>query len=130
MPGSQDRRAWLEAGDLERGMWLLTSGQTRVRAAGAMSFELGQVCRGVVSSIKPFGVFVDLGGVDGMVNMAELSWRRFDDPSEVVEIGDGIEGLVHISEFPDGELPSEGHELLVRIADINLGRHRARLELA
>ncbi|MFI6995750.1 S1 RNA-binding domain-containing protein [Nonomuraea wenchangensis] len=152
------------------------------------SFELGQVCRGVVSSIKPFGVFVDLGGVDGMVNMAELSWRRFGDPSEVVEvgqeivvmvldvdlerermslslkalqddplvelartrlgavlrapvtnvipfgvfveIGDGIEGLVHISEFPDGELPSEGHELLVRIADINLGRHRARLELA
>lgn len=152
------------------------------------SLERGQARRGVVRSIERFGVFVDLGGVDGLVSMAELSWTQFDDASEVVRVGqevvvevldvdlerermtlslkalqvdplievartrlgevvtgpvtkvlplgvfvevaDGIEGLVHVSEFSDGLLPDEGQDLRVQIADINLRRHRTRLTLA
>jgi len=41
----------------------------------------------VVSSIVNFGAFVDLGGVDGLVHVSELSWKHIDHPSEVVEVG-------------------------------------------
>ncbi|MFD0688001.1 S1 RNA-binding domain-containing protein [Actinomadura fibrosa] len=151
------------------------------------ALEVGRVCRGVVRSIERFGVFVDVGGVVGLVSVAELAWRRFGDASEVVRVGqevvvevldvdldrervslslkalqpdplvevarsrlgdvvtgpvtkvvpfgvfvevdDGVEGLVHASEFADGVLPGEGRELRVRIADINLRSRRVRLTL-
>ncbi|MFC5819668.1 S1 RNA-binding domain-containing protein [Nonomuraea harbinensis] len=152
------------------------------------AFEQGQVRRGLVRSIERFGVFVDLDGAEGFVNVAELSWRRFEDTGEIVRIGqevvgmvlhvdlereqvslslkalqddplveiartrlgevitgpvtkvvpfgvfvkvvDGLEGLVHISEFSDGRVLTEGEELTVRLSDINLLHHRLRLTLA
>ncbi len=51
----------------------------------------GQVRRGVVKGITDFGVFVDLGGVDGLLHISELSWGRVKHPSEVVHEGEEIE---------------------------------------
>lgn len=53
--------------------------------------EVGKVYTGVVKSITNFGAFVDLGGVDGLVHVSELSWSRIKHPSEVVNVGDSIE---------------------------------------
>ncbi|MEX2532524.1 MAG: 30S ribosomal protein S1 [Nitriliruptoraceae bacterium] len=55
------------------------------------SLQKGEVRAGVVSSIVNFGAFVDLGGVDGLVHVSELSWKHIDHPSEVVEVGDEVE---------------------------------------
>ncbi|MBE7192770.1 MAG: S1 RNA-binding domain-containing protein, partial [Gordonia polyisoprenivorans] len=68
----------------------------------------GQVRSGVVSSIVNFGAFVDLGGVDGLVHVSELSWKHIDHPSEVVEVG---------------------QEVTVEVLDIDLDRERVSLSL-
>lgn len=56
--------------------------------------EEGQTKKGVVRSIKPFGVFVDLGGADGLIPMGELSWQRVEDANSLFKIGDSVEVLV------------------------------------
>ncbi len=53
--------------------------------------EEGQVREGVVRSVKPFGAFVDLGGVDGLLPVGELGWHRVNDPSEVVSMGQTVQ---------------------------------------
>jgi small subunit ribosomal protein S1 len=58
------------------------------------ALQPGEVRAGVVSSIVNFGAFVDLGGVDGLVHVSELSWKHIDHPSEVVEVGDQVEVVV------------------------------------
>ncbi|GAB2481470.1 30S ribosomal protein S1 [Luteococcus sediminum] len=69
------RRAWLE------------QTQSEVRQNFLTQLQKGQIRNGVVSSIVNFGAFVDLGGVDGLVHVSELSWKHIDHPSEVVEVG-------------------------------------------
>ncbi|MDE5583486.1 MAG: bifunctional 4-hydroxy-3-methylbut-2-enyl diphosphate reductase/30S ribosomal protein S1 [Ruminococcus sp.] len=59
--------------------------------------EVGSVFTGKVKSITSFGAFVDLGGIDGMVHISELSWKRLRHPSEVVSVGDTLE--VYIKEL-------------------------------
>ncbi|MEZ4269835.1 MAG: S1 RNA-binding domain-containing protein [Myxococcota bacterium] len=56
--------------------------------------EPGARMKGVVRSIQKFGVFVDLGGVDGLVPMSELAWSRIDDAHEVVKLGQQVEVVV------------------------------------
>ncbi len=56
--------------------------------------EVGKKFSGTVKSMTSYGVFVDLGGVDGMVHVSELSWSRIKDPSEVVKVGDSIDVFV------------------------------------
>ena len=156
--------------------------------------SIGQVKKGVISNIVDFGAFVDLGGIDGLIHISELSWNHINHPSEVVavsdevdvvildidkekervslglkqtqkdpwvevaknfskgdvvtgkiskivpfgifvEIGDGIEGLVHISELssqhvnnPD-EICSIGDEVDVCVVDIDLDRRRIGLSI-
>lgn len=51
----------------------------------------GEVRKGVVKSLTKFGAFVDIGGVDGMIHVSELSWNRIKHPSEVVNVGDEVE---------------------------------------
>ena len=51
----------------------------------------GMRLQGTVSSIVDFGAFVDLGGIDGLIHISELSWNRIKHPSEVVSVGDQIE---------------------------------------
>ncbi|GAA3520792.1 ribosomal protein S1 [Streptosporangium album] len=60
------------------------------RRAFLCALQNGQVRKGVVSSVVDFGAFVELGGVDGLVSVPNLSWRRFDHPSEVVRVGQEI----------------------------------------
>lgn len=56
--------------------------------------EIGAVYTGKVKSLTSFGAFVDLGGIDGMVHISELSWKRIKHPSEVVSVGDTLEVYV------------------------------------
>ena len=52
--------------------------------------EVDQIVEGVVKNITDFGVFVDLGGVDGLLHITDLSWGRVNHPSEVTEVGETI----------------------------------------
>lgn len=54
----------------------------------------GQTKKGIVRSVKPFGVFVDLGGADGLLHVSEISWQRVNDPSELFKVGDSVEVMV------------------------------------
>ncbi len=54
------------------------------------SIEVGKHYDGVVKSMTSYGVFVDIGGVDGMVHISELSWSRIKNPAEVVSVGDHL----------------------------------------
>jgi len=56
--------------------------------------EIGQIRKGVVKNIADFGVFVDLGGLDGLLHISDLSWGRISHPSEVVDIEQEIECVV------------------------------------
>ena len=56
--------------------------------------EIGKKYKGVVKSLTSYGAFVDIGGIDGMVHVSELSWGRIHQPSEVVSVGDEIEVYV------------------------------------
>ena len=56
--------------------------------------EVGKKYHGVVKSLTSYGAFVDIGGVDGMVHVSELSWGRIHQPSEVVSVGDEIDVYV------------------------------------
>ena len=58
------------------------------------SIAVGDRITGTVKSITSYGAFVDIGGVDGMVHISELSWTRIKNPSEVVAVGDQIEVYV------------------------------------
>ncbi|MFD1826664.1 MULTISPECIES: 30S ribosomal protein S1 [Mumia] len=90
------RRAWLE------------QTQSEVRQNFLTQLQKGQIRKGVVSSIVNFGAFVDLGGVDGLVHVSELSWKHIDHPSEVVQVGD---------------------EVTVEVLDVDMDRERVSLSL-
>src|SRR5262245_17937144 len=176
------RRAYLEETQREQRDEFLTN------------LKPGEVRSGVVSSVVNFGAFVDLGGMDGLVHVSELSWKHVEHPSQVVQVGDevtvqvldvdlsrerislsrkatqqdpwqefadshgvdqlvygrvtklvpfgafvqvgdGIEGLVHISEMAAQhvEAPEQvvtpGEELWVKIIDIDLDRRRISLSI-
>src|SRR5215472_16834432 len=68
----------------------------------------GEVRKGVVSSVVNFGAFVDLGGMDGLVHVSEMSWKHVDHPSSVVQVGD---------------------EVTVQVLDVDLSRERISLSL-
>ena len=63
--------------------------------------EKGQVLEGVVKNITSYGVFIDLGGVDGLIHITDLSWSRINHPSEVVELDQKIN--VVILDFDEGK---------------------------
>jgi len=176
------RRAWLEEAQKEQ------------RGDFLQNLKPGERRKGVVSSVVNFGAFVDLGGMDGLVHVSELSWKHVDHPSSVVavgdeievevlevdmdrerislslkatqqdpwqefasahqvgelvygrvtklvpfgafiQVGDGIEGLVHISEMSAHhvDLPEQvvtpGEELWVKIIDLDLQRRRISLSI-
>ena len=176
------RRAWLEETQREQ------------REEFLENLKPGENRKGVVSSVVNFGAFVDLGGMDGLIHVSELSWKHVDHPGSVVavgdevnvqvldvdlsrerislslkatqqdpwqefatghrvgelvygrvtklvpfgafvQVGDGIEGLVHISEMSAHhvELPEQvvtpGEELWVKIIDLDLQRRRISLSI-
>jgi small subunit ribosomal protein S1 len=176
------RRAWLEESQKEK------------REEFLANLKPGETRKGIVSSVVNFGAFVDLGGMDGLVHVSELSWKHVDHPGSVVQVGDeievqvldvdldkerislslkatqqdpwqefatthrvgelvygrvtklvpfgafvqvgeGIEGLVHISEMSQHhvDLPEQvvtpGEELWVKIIDLDLQRRRISLSI-
>ena len=66
--------------------------------------EEGQEFTGTVKSLTNFGAFVDLGGVDGMVHISELSWTRIKHPSEVVSVGDTVHVYVKSLDRENGKI--------------------------
>ena len=68
----------------------LEQSQSESRTTFLSQLTKGQVRTGTISSIVNFGAFVDLGGVDGLVHVSELSWKHIDHPSEVVNVGDEV----------------------------------------
>jgi small subunit ribosomal protein S1 len=74
----------------ERAAW------SETQAASSVLNRLcpGQVCRGVVSSVTSFGAFVDLGGVEGLIHISEISWDRVRHPSDVLAPGQDVEVYV------------------------------------
>ncbi len=90
------RRAYLEETQREQRDEFLTN------------LQPGEIRPGVVSSVVNFGAFVDLGGMDGLVHVSELSWKHVDHPSSVVQVGD---------------------EVMVQVLDVDLDRERISLSL-
>ncbi|MCW8812978.1 MAG: 30S ribosomal protein S1 [Ignavibacteriaceae bacterium] len=64
------------------------------RKAILESLERGQILEGVVKAITDFGVFVDLGGVDGLIHITDLSWGRINHPSEIVKLDETLKIVV------------------------------------
>lgn len=87
---------------------LLEQSQSESRSSFLGNLARGQVRKGVVSSIVNFGAFVDLGGVDGLVHVSELSWKHIEHASEVVEVG---------------------QEVTVEVLEVDLDRERVSLSL-
>jgi len=73
---------------------LLTEEYNRLRQEVLATLQEGQVVKGVVRRLTQFGAFVDIGGIDGLLHISEMSWYRINHPSEVVEAGDELEVMV------------------------------------
>ena len=86
----------------------LEESQSEGRKKFLESLKKGERRKGTVSSIVNFGAFVDLGGVDGLVHVSELSWKHVDHPSETVQVGQEVE---------------------VEVLDVDLDRERVSLSL-
>ena len=52
--------------------------------------KVGEICDGVVTRLEQFGVFVDVGGIPGLLRVPELTWDRISHPSDVVAVGDTV----------------------------------------
>ena len=87
---------------------LLEQSQSETRSSFLTNLEKGQIRKGVVSSIVNFGAFIDLGGVDGLVHVSELSWKHIEHASEVVEVG---------------------QEVAVEVLEVDMDRERVSLSL-
>ena len=73
---------------------VLNEARQAAQAAIWEGIEVGKHYDGVVKSMTSYGVFVDIGGVDGMVHISELSWSRIKNPAEVVSVGDHLDVYV------------------------------------
>ena len=87
---------------------LLEEGRKNERAEILSKLTKGMRLKGTVSSIVDFGAFVDLGGIDGLIHISELSWNHVNHPSEVVKVGQEVE---------------------VEVLDVDLSRERISLGL-
>jgi small subunit ribosomal protein S1 len=74
--------------------------------------EIGSTVSGTVSNIVPFGAFVNINGVDGLLHISELSWKRVADPKEVVEIGEELEVYILDIDLDRGRLGLSRKKLL------------------
>ena len=79
--------------------------------------EEGQVRKGIVRSIKPFGAFVDLGGADGLIPASEFSWQRVNDLSEFVKVGQQVEVKINRIDFEARKIGLSMKQLTVRPFD-------------
>ena len=61
------------------------------REALIASLQEGQTLKGIVKNLTDYGAFIDLGGIDGLLHITDMSWKRIKHPSEIVEVGDEID---------------------------------------
>ena len=73
---------------------LLEESRKDRRSALLKEMEVGQIRKGVVKNITDFGAFIDLGGVDGLLHITDMSWGRISHPSEMLELGQEIEVMI------------------------------------
>ncbi len=73
---------------------LLEESRKDRRSALLKEMEVGQIRKGVVKNITDFGAFIDLGGVDGLLHITDMSWGRISHPSEMLEIGQDVEVMI------------------------------------
>lgn len=73
---------------------LLEADRAGKRATLLKDIQIGQARTGVVKNITDFGAFVDLGGLDGLLHITDMSWKRVSHPSEMLEIGQKIEAVI------------------------------------
>jgi small subunit ribosomal protein S1 len=73
---------------------VLEDEQGKVKAATMSELEEGKLVAGVVKNITDYGVFVDLGGLDGLLHITDISWGRVGHPSEYFEVGDEVEVVI------------------------------------
>ncbi len=73
---------------------VLEASQGAERQAFLQSLQEGAVVKGVVKNITDYGAFVDLGGIDGLLHITDLAWRRIRHPSEMLAVGDEVEAKV------------------------------------
>ncbi|HAU30083.1 TPA: 30S ribosomal protein S1 [Candidatus Dependentiae bacterium] len=98
----------------------LNEQRSEVRKKVLETLQLDQIIQGVVKNITSYGAFVDIGGVDGLLHITDMTWGRIAHPSEVVKIGDTVSvkvlsfdavnekislGMKQLSENPWGEIP-------------------------
>ena len=74
--------------------------------------EVGDQCEGIVRSIKDFGAFVDIGGLDGLIHISKLSWDRVKHPSEVLEVGQKVQVQVDQLDKETGKMSLSYRDLL------------------
>ena len=73
---------------------LIEEGLAEVREKMLMEMDVGAVMEGTVKNITDFGVFIDLGGIDGLLHITDLSWGRISHPSEVVELDQKMDVMI------------------------------------
>ncbi len=73
---------------------VLEASQGAERQALLANLQEGAVVKGIVKNITDYGAFVDLGGIDGLLHITDLAWRRVKHPSEILTVGDEIEAKV------------------------------------
>ncbi|MBD3257785.1 30S ribosomal protein S1, partial [candidate division GN15 bacterium] len=78
---------------------VLEKEREKMRAELLQEIEVGQVREGIVKNITDFGVFIDMGGVDGLLHITDMSWGRVRHPSEMVNLGEKIQ--VKILDFDE-----------------------------
>lgn len=69
---------------------LLEQERQRLKAKTLETLEVGQVIEGTVMNITDYGCFVDLGGIDGLLHVTDMSWGRLDHPSDLLKVGDRV----------------------------------------
>jgi small subunit ribosomal protein S1 len=70
---------------------VLEDSRAEARTELVANLEEGQVLQGVIKNITDYGAFVDLGGVDGLLHVTDISWKRINHPSEALQIGESVQ---------------------------------------
>lgn len=73
---------------------LLEAEQAEKEAALYAALAEGQIVHGVVRRLVTFGAFVDIGGIDALIHISDMSWQRINSPSEVLKVGDEVEAMI------------------------------------
>ena len=115
--------------------------------------QVGDTVEGTVKNVTDFGAFIDLGGVDGLLHISEMSWGRVENPKKVFQVGDqvkvarmtdfgafvelapGVDALLHVSQISRAhvEKPSDvlsiGQEITAKVVDLNEAEKKISLSM-